>query len=316
MHLAQHMLSLVSIGAAVENLILRGRRLGLALECLPEVRSADAPFTIMLKCRPMASPALDDLERVIEDRCTNRRLRFTGPPLAPAGLSQLQADAGAIEGAAIVWLDSPSQRRQALRLIRAAETERFRNRHLHHELFSSIRFDLGWRDTTADGLPPGALELPLVERPLFAMLRSWSIQHGLNLFGVHHFIGFRAADLPCRLAPHLGVITCHGESEAAAIAGGRALQRVWLRSAAMGLSFQVFAASAAYAYQGTRGIDAKLQCMLRDGWAELCPNTRPIIIFRMGHAAAPSVRTVRAVEGVPSRSDRATGNYTPPPEAP
>lgn len=63
----------------------------------------------------------------------------------------------------LVWLDESARRRQALRLMRRAGTERFRNRTLHEELFSAIRFDVGWRATCPEGLRPGALG---VEPPL------------------------------------------------------------------------------------------------------------------------------------------------------
>jgi hypothetical protein len=292
----RRVLGLMSAGAVAENLMLRGRRLGLDLQphWLPQ---PDRPALLAeFDARP-APPTDDPLEAAIPRRHTNRRLRFRGPPLDDAAQRALSAQAAAVPGTALRWLDAPDARRQALRLIRRAEAERFRNPALHAELFGSIRFDVGWHAGADRGLPPGSLELPWVERPAFALMRHWPVQRLANALGAHAFVGWRGADLPCRMAPHLAAITVDTaatvDGDAAALQAGRLLQRVWLHAAVLGLGFQVFAASPLYALPGSTAIDPALRDELAAGWRAINPAARPYIVFRLGRAPAPSVRAGR-----------------------
>jgi hypothetical protein len=281
------------VGAVFENITLRGAELGLRLEprgLLPSDAAAPlVEFTIL-----ETDPCRDDaLAGAIEGRHSNRRLRFRGPSLEPAMQRAMSAQAGAVPGTELIWLDDPRRRNAALRLIRLAESERFRNRLLHQEMFESIRFDVGWRASATDGLPPGSLALPWIARPGFTLLRHWGIQRMANILGAHLFLGWRGADLPCRLAPHLCAIAADGDLPAAAVGAGRLLQRVWLHATTLGLGFQVFAASPNYALAGSTAVSTDLRHRLSDGWRALCPKRRPFIVFRMGVAELPACRAGR-----------------------
>jgi hypothetical protein len=291
-HASRRMLGLVSVGAASENLVLRGASLGLNVQPRFMPAAGDPSLLADFKCREV--PAVSDpLEQAMSRRHTNRRLRFHGPRFTPPVQHQFESQAAMVPGAVFVWLDEDERRRQALRLIRKAEAERFRNPALHRELFGSVRFDVGWRAQAAHGLPPGSLELPAIERPAFSLLRHWSIQRVANVLGVHRFIGWRAADLPCRLAPHLCAIASSLPGDLGAIAAGRSMQRVWLLATVLESSFQVFGASPLYALEGSTDIEPAFRAELADGWRALCPEARPFIVFRMGFAAEPSVRSGR-----------------------
>jgi hypothetical protein len=88
-------------------------------------------------------------------------------------------------------------------------------------------------------------------------------------------------------------VTAAGPIELAAVNAGQLLQRLWLRATLAGLSLQVFAAAPLYALEGSTAISPDLRQELSTGWARLCPAGRPFAVFRMGHAAAPSVRASR-----------------------
>lgn len=291
---SRRILGLISAGAVAENLMLRARRLGLQLE--PRWSLANGRQALLAEFTCRETPAQSDmLEQAIELRHTNRNLRFTGPQLPLDSQETLSGDVAQVEGAQLHWLDEPSRRRLALRLIRSAESERFRSRALHRELFASIRFDVGWNASASHGLPPASLELPWFERPAFSLLRHWSVQRIANLAGAHHFLGFRAAYLPCRLAPHLGAIAVEGDSEKACVDAGRALQRVWLRATTHHLALQVFAASALFSRDGLLDIPERLRRELQSAWDRLCPGARPWVVFRLGRARPATTRAGRPV---------------------
>ena len=109
----------------------------------------------------------EDLDAALTRRHTNRRF-FRGPPMTAREKEGLETEVAATPGARLLWLDDRDTRRRALQLIRIAERERFRDRHLHEELFSGIRFDVGWHSAAPEGLAPGSLEVEAPLRRAFA----------------------------------------------------------------------------------------------------------------------------------------------------
>jgi hypothetical protein len=287
----RRVLHLIGFGAIAENMLLRASRLGLAgeIEWFPGRGSEDVVARAHLS---PASADSEDIEAEIPRRQTNRRL-FRGPPIGDCERERLQADVARIPGVSLIWFDEPVLRRRMLRLLLIAEAERFRCQPLHEDLFSSIRFDVGWVATTDQGLPPAALEIEAPLRWAFHTLRHWPLMRALDTIGAHYLIAARAAYLPCQLAPHLCALVTALPLDDGCLAVGRALERAWLRATGLGLALQPFAAPALLALDGYREVRTSIRNRLAKGWAELAPGFTPLIAFRMGHAAEPSVRAGR-----------------------
>jgi hypothetical protein len=130
-------------------------------------------------------------------------------------------------------------------------------------------------------------------RQLFKTLRHWGVMRALNHVGTHRFIGLRGAYLPCRVAPHLCALATTLDLGRGAVAVGRALERVWLRATGFGMAFQPFAGAALLALEGYREVDVTTRQRLKAGWARLCADATPLMVFRMGRSAPPPVRTSR-----------------------
>jgi hypothetical protein len=197
-----------------------------------------------------------------------------------------------------LWLDEPRERALALQAIRLAEGERFRREALHHELFGAIRFEVGWQQSCDEGLPPGALEVEPPLRPAFAAMARWPLMRVLARLGAPHTLALRAADLPCRLAPRLGLVLCDAPNVSLrSLGAGRSLQRAWLSATAAGLAFQPMAAAIALAHQqaGDGWVSPAIQQQIRDRLQRLTRGRAECacMFFRLGHAAAPSVVTQR-----------------------
>jgi hypothetical protein len=281
-------LDLISLGAVIENIHLRASAYNLAasIELFPHDQ-ADLVARIQFQS---VSIKPDSLHTAIPMRHTNRRF-FRGPPESPAVLQCISDAAKLIPGSKLDWLDNPVQRSKALRLIRQAEGERFRNPILHAELFENIRFDIGWHQTCEEALPPGSLEVEAPLRPFFRLMQHWPIMSFLNLVGAYRQLAWRAGDLPCRFSPHLAVISAPSLADHDQINAGRAFQRAWLTIAQYGLAMQPMPASVLYAQTGAihQGIPSELQKCLSAGWDDLQPGRSPIMVFRMGRAKAPSL---------------------------
>jgi hypothetical protein len=283
-------LELVSLGAVIENMTLRASafKLETSIDFFPPCQ-ADLIARIRFEPAPSAFEP-DPLHAAIPLRHTNRRF-FSGPPASHETLQAIEAAVRKIPGCSLDWLDSPERRTKALRLIRLAEGERYRNPVLHAEIFENIRFDLGWHQSCEEALPPGALEVEAPLRPFFRLLRHWPVMRVLNLVGVYWQLSWRVGDLPCRFAPHLGVISAPSLADQDQIDAGRAFERVWLTLAQLGFAVQPMPASALYAHTAApdQGIAHHLQARLHAGWLELQPGRTPLMVFRTGRARTPSL---------------------------
>lgn len=290
----KRVLALLSLGALSENLAIAASRFGMRGEpvLFPDPSEPDLIVRVCLE-PDRATP--DPLWEMIPLRHTNRRVRFHGPGMTTAERGELEAAVRAHPACQLSWLDHPQQRRQALRLMRRAETERFYNRVLHEELFSAIRFDVGWGNAAQEGLPPGALGVEPPLRPFFSLLRHWPAMRIANLLGAHRMLGWRSCDLPCRLAPHLGVLAVKKLDEQSVFDAGRAFQRLWLVATRHGRVLQPMPASALYALDGARaeGIPLTLQRALAAGWKASLGEVWPVMVFRMGKAKSHPVDSAR-----------------------
>jgi nitroreductase len=290
----KRVLALLSLGAVSENITVAASRYGLRGEpvLFPTPDKPGLAFRAVWE-RSDAEDRL--LWEEIPRRHTNRNIRYRGPGLSAEERARLERATETLPGCSLTWLDEPRARRQALALMRLAEGERFRNRTLHEELFSAIRFDVGWRHGCEQGLPPGALAIEPPLRPAFALLRHWPVMRVVNLIGGYRLLGWRAADLPCRFAPHLAAITVREVGDGSVFAAGRALQRLWLEATRLGMVLQPMAASALYALEGAKheGIPDTLQNRLQQTWSALLPGRTPVMIFRMGRAKESPINAGR-----------------------
>lgn len=289
-------LALVSYGAVVENMALRASQFGYAQDVQWFSQSA-RPERIAEIGWATTSAAPDALAEAIDNRHTNRRF-YRRTPVDRAGLQRLSAAAAAVPQASLLWCDAGRERKLALQALRLAETERFRRRELHAELFSAVRFECGWKAGVDEGLPPGALQVEPPMRPAFAALRRWPLMRVAAFAGGHVVLGLRAAWLPCALAPHIGALFADGGTDDVRdVRTGQALQRAWLAAAAQGLAFQPFAAPVALSRQRPGGgwVSAGTQTRLTELLGELSVGLegRPGMFFRLGQAAPPHAVAAR-----------------------
>lgn len=284
-------LALISFGAVAENMRVRAASLGYQTRVtwLPDRTD---PSLIAELGFARADHSEHELDAAISRRHTNRRLTYHGPRLSEPELAALSKAVACIEGVSLHFMDSPTSRMKLLRLLRIAEAERFNTRSLHQELFSAVRFDVGWHKTVEEGLAPCALSVEPGMRWAFRQLGRWPVMNLLRALGFHHALGFRAAYLPCRLAPHCAVLATPLPIERGALAVGMALERVWLRAASSGLALQPFAAPALLALPGYVDVPSTTRDRLRDAWHELLGDT-PAMIFRIGFAKPPKGRSGR-----------------------
>jgi nitroreductase len=282
----------LSFGAVGENLriALRARGRDCELDWFPV--ADDRSLLLRLAWDTLVPCQADEpLAQHIETRHTNRKF-FRGPPLVAgerAAFDTAMADRNDVR---LDWFDEPARRASLLRLVRQAETERFRHRRHHEELFGSIDFSAGWKASTLEHLAPGSLEVEPPLRPMFAALRHWSVMRVANALGAATMLGFRAGDLPARLSPHVVALVASASSPRSSLAGGAAFQRVWLVADSLGLALQPMAASAVLADDAL--INARAGVDLPSAWRGLIGDGfSPVMVFRLGRARPPRTRSGR-----------------------
>lgn len=294
---AGYVLSDLALGTVVENISLEAQRLGYRSDIEYFPAPDGSPLWIgRISWTDGGAVQADPLAAAIPRRHTERRFPLRGP-IAGIALQSLIEQAARYAGTALLVLDDDGRRRTALRLLRRAETLRFRYRPLHRELFGHVRWETGWHGSCNEGLPPASLAVELPMRPLFKSLGHWKVMAALNRIGAATLLGFRAADLPARLAPALCLLTVKNVDRTSMVQAGRALQRVWLQATVAGLAVQPFAAAGLFTLGKMELGDSfrrdvlPLQAMMR----RLCPpEHRGLLFLRLGYPPkSPPVRAGR-----------------------
>jgi nitroreductase len=292
----RYVLSDLAAGACLENMLIRARSLGYVADLQPFPRDDDELWVARIHWRQAPGGDSDEsLATAIEQRHTDRRFPWAGPITADTR-ERLTAQAQLIPGQRLYWPQTPRERTAALGLIRRAETLRFRSPTLHAELFSSIRFAAGWHTACEEGLAPATLAVEPPMRPVFQALRHPALMSMCNRLGAAAVLGWRSAWLPIRLSPGLCLLVIPSTTRTDVLAGGRALQRVWLEATAEGLSVQPYAAAGVLSL-GFVSIEPALQrslSRLGSALGELCTPGHGLVFLRLGYArAAPRERSGR-----------------------
>src|SRR5699024_7701020 len=220
----RYVLSDLAAGACLENMIVRGRSLGLTpqVETFPATEEPRWVARIRWRRDSDAYPR-EPLAATIEAPHTDRRFPLHGS-ISTDAQARLNARAGEIPGQRLYWPLSDHERKAALDVIRQAETLRFKSPALHAELFSSIRFSAGWHDTCEEGLAPAALAVEAPLRPVFQAMRLPAVMRTLNRLGAASMLGWRSAWLPIRMSPGLCLLVVPSTARPDVLAGGRRLQ--------------------------------------------------------------------------------------------
>lgn len=281
---SRRFLAFYAAGALAETMVVAASVDGVRLD-ISLLESGAAPGLARLAVAG-GTAAADPLASQILQRHTNRRL-YQRTVLAAGVTDILQREVQGIAGISMSLYEA-ARAGPLQRLLVQAEAERFYSQVLHEEIFSSVRFDVGWSASCETGIPPIATEVELPMRPMFGLLKHWPLMNALKHIGVHRMLGFRVAGLPARCSATLGVLWSKQSGPADAFATGRALQRVWLSATAQGVAMQPMAAAAVLALDIWPGVRPEVRATLRAGWQEVDRDAQPLMVFRLGYSAPPS----------------------------
>ena len=267
---------LISLGAALENLLVAARAYGLR----PTVDYFPRPGAngVMAEVFWSGGDQRRDLAlfTAIPTRRTNRR-NYDGRGVFPEQRAQLTAQVP--EGLSLHWLDDRDAIYAVANLAHDAAREQLEDRAVAAEQFGWMRFGSEAR-RRGDGVPIDSLELGTftswMARRYFNP-RSW-----LARFGPEH--AAREARAGLRSAGSLALLCAPKRDQAQWLMGGQAFERFALRAAGLGLALQPVSAP----IEQPRFRPGLLRAFDAAG-------EEPLLLVRLGHAKAPDPTPRRGV---------------------
>jgi molybdopterin/thiamine biosynthesis adenylyltransferase len=227
----------LAIGAALENLCLAARAAGFEPDvALPPAASPSDPcFRVGFRSGAQLSDEDAALAAALGLRVTNRKL---GPrqPLTGDESRALLATARAAH-AELVLLEEPEQLDRAASLIGRGERLRLLNPRMHREMMGEVRWTARAVDETRDGLDLRTLEFTPTDVAGMRLVSVYPLMELVGKLGAGQGLE-RPTRKAVAAAAAVGLVSVSNAGRTSYFAGGRALERVWLRATALGLAFQ------------------------------------------------------------------------------
>lgn len=292
----------ISAGAAIENIRVAATAHGYDLDiCYFPMkdeprRVADIKF---IQAQTAISPHVDYLEK----RHTNRNFYQKNSLIEQIVYQRLNAQIPAHEDFELKWkYQSDSDYSQIAALIGDADQLRFEIQRLHRELMQVVRFSKTETDNSKDGLSLPSLEIKGPSAWIFKFIRSWENLKKLNRIGMS-----RSFNLYARKQIHssagTALLVSKDKSPEAFVRGGEIMQRIWHEAALNQLAMQPMEALPIFIINNeiTCGKDLshqqkeKLHDMENRLYRlyEIDGSQGLIFLFRIGHAAPVSARSLR-----------------------
>ena len=266
----------ISLGAALENLLIAARAYGLrpTVEYLPRGGANGVVAEVIWASGDVRRDRA--LFAAIPGRRTNRR-EYDGRGIFPEQRAQLVAQAP--EGLSLHWMDDRAAIRTVASLAHDAVRDQCEDARVFAEQFSWMRFGDDAR-RRGDGVPVDNLELGVVTS--WMAKRYFNPSSWFSRFGPEH--AAREAREGVHSAGALVLLCAPKRDQVQWLMGGQAWERIALQASSLGLALQpVSAPIQLERYRGAllRAFDAT--------------GEEPLMLARLGHARNPAATTRRNV---------------------
>lgn len=274
--------ALLSLGAALENLLVAARAWGLqpAVQYLPygtHVRHGASLVAARIKWTPGDEPRDRVLFDALGSRRTNPR-HYDGRTVTMQNRAQLLAQVP--EDLRVHWLDDRAEVRQVGRLVREATEAIADDRDAQRERWGWIRLTDGATRRTGDGVQPDRIGL---DGPL-GWLAARALHPRSKVHGWAKGSWAHESEDMVRSSGALALITAVRRQDATPIVAGQAYERFALQATAFGLAQQPL----------TAPIESeKHRALLARRFG--ASGEEPLLLVRLGHAKSPDPAPRRAV---------------------
>jgi molybdopterin/thiamine biosynthesis adenylyltransferase/nitroreductase len=292
----------IAIGAAIENIAIVAATHGhdLEVDLFPVPR--DATRIADLKLTPRAhGPHVDPLSEQIGQRMTNRRLSAARTPLTPIHAQVLST--AAREGGARLQICSEKQALDTLAgILGEARRLEMLSPVMHADLMQSLRWTTAEMEQSRDGISLESYAVNLSEAASLQLIRSYQVAKLLRDVNGGASLSDGTSQAIAASAG-VGLLTVQGTDARAFVAGGRAMQQVWLTATALGLSVHpmnglvgLLARVERYGGAGLDKHEIRAAVELRDQLTRcftVSLSHAEIILFRLSYALPAAQRSLR-----------------------
>lgn len=267
---------MISLGGALENLLIAARAYGLrpTVEYLPRAGANGVVAEVMWASGDVRRDRA--LFAAIPRRRTNRR-EYDGRGIFPEQRAQLVAQVP--EGLSLRWMDERAAIRAVAKLAHDAVHDQTEDAKAAAEQFGWMRFGDEAR-RRGDGVPVDNLELGVVTS--WMAKRYFNPKSWFSRFGPEH--AAREAQDGLRSAGALALLCAPRRDQVQWLMGGQAWERIALQASALGLALQPVSAP----IQLERYRAPLLRAFEATG-------EEPLMLARLGHAKNPPATTRRNV---------------------
>ncbi|OWP02075.1 hypothetical protein B2J93_1547 [Marssonina coronariae] len=287
----------VAMGAAVENITLAARAIGLRAQVLPAVRSG--PREVCSINFERAAPVQDPLFAAIPKRITNRQPADLEKCLADTKLQAL-VDTASRRGAQLRIVTDEAEKRKVAGVIGVVDRVRYLHQGLHSDMSSEVRWTREHAHATCTGIGIDTLGLDTPDRLGAYLITSWPTMEVLRDLDLGSDLERPGRETRCHA---FALLTMARTGLQAYLEGGRAMQQVWLEATLQDIGLCPSSSSPFMFARLEHGGDAiyseaekqALRAARRD-FLDVFPEaemTTEILLFRLSEAAAPTARSLR-----------------------
>lgn len=291
----KNFLSYISMGTAIENVILRSNELGYAAEnTLFPIENNDKLIAVF-SFEKTSKQNKTDLHRYIQTRCTNRK-RGTPSTIESTILNEIRSESENIKDATLSFITGKTEIENIAKIVSVAERIRLLNPQGHHDFYSK---EIKWGNDgkeILEGLDVRTLELSATDEigikvasdpKIIELLNNWKAGRAFEKLSYKSICTSSA----------IGLISMPGLSNKNWINAGRAVQRAWLSATKHQLSFQPISAPLFLHQLIDLNKNEKSEIEKCHGdLIKLFPslkNNEGLFMFRLSHAQAPSAISLR-----------------------
>jgi hypothetical protein len=294
--------TLIALGAAVENASLEARALGYQPTISVSVAEPGS-LAATLQLAPGGDISADDasLQEVIHHRVSNRKA-YANRSFDNMHRQALLQEVNSVPGVSFLLLEDRDAMRRTARNLTNMERIALSYKKVHHLFFAGIFWSDERNEAGEPGLHIKTLELPPPAQALFRILRHWKVAQALARIGFPNFVAKTNAAQNAS-ASALGCVTSPTLDAKAYFNTGRLLERLWLRSTALGMSFQVVTGLLFLTRHMEREGDVTIfsaqdvahsqETYKNIGAAFGVGANHPVITFRVGYGKPPTRRSQR-----------------------
>lgn len=270
---------LLSLGAALENLLIAARSYGLRPSVIYAPHQGANGVVAEVSWTPGDQRRDRSLFGMIRERRTNRR-DYDGRALFTQNRAQLTAQVP--EGINLHWIDDRDRVGRVADLVHEATRLQMNDARAQAEQYGWLRFD-GEEKRRGDGVPVRALA--------FAGPAEWFASRYFNPRSMFRKFGSDSSAKQARgqikSSGAIALLTATRTDEATRLMGGQTFQRFALKATAFGIAHQPFSAPVE--------VERVRHTLLAEFGAV---GEDPLLLVRLGHAKAPEPTPRRAVSVV------------------